>query len=78
MSAPVSKELFEAVMIPLREDVRQLVDLQREQNGRVAKLETRLSVLEDRSPGRAASMWGAVAGGAISVLTQMLSTGGRK
>jgi hypothetical protein len=50
----LSKEEFMAHMGPMREDIAELVRLQREQNSRVSKAETRIAVLEDRSPKREA------------------------
>jgi hypothetical protein len=50
----LSKEEFMAHMGPMREDIAELVKLWREQNGRVSKAETRIAILEDRSPKREA------------------------
>lgn len=47
----------------IRAGIDELRQLQRAQNGRLGKAETRIAVLEDRSPGRSASIWGSVAGG---------------
>ena len=54
MSEHLSKETFEAHIGPIREDIQTLVRLQREQNGRVTKAETKIAILEDRSPKREA------------------------
>lgn len=43
--------------------VDELRQLQQTANGRIGKAETRIAVLEDRSPGRAATVWGSVSGG---------------
>lgn len=50
MSEHLSKETFEAHIGPIREDIAEIIKLQREQNGRVGKAETRLAVLEERTP----------------------------
>jgi hypothetical protein len=41
----LSKDEFLAHIGPMREDIKEIVTLQREHNGRVAKLETKVSVL---------------------------------
>lgn len=46
----LTKAEFLAHMGPIREDIAELVKLQREQNGRVAKTETQIAVLEARDP----------------------------
>lgn len=63
----LTKDEFLAHMGPIREDIKELVQLQRLQNGRVSKAETRLAILEDRSPGRIA--------GAVSALISGIMTG---
>jgi hypothetical protein len=50
----LSKEEFMAHIGPMREDIAEMVKLQREQNSRVGKAETRIAILEDRSPKREA------------------------
>ena len=50
MSENLSKETFEAHIGPIREDIATLVVLLREQNSRVSKSETRIAVLEERTP----------------------------
>jgi hypothetical protein len=45
MAEHLSKDEFVAHMGPIREDIKELVQLQREQNGRVNKLEHRVGVL---------------------------------
>lgn len=50
MSEHLSKDEFIAHMGPIREDIKELVQLQREQNSKVAKHDSRISVLEDRTP----------------------------
>lgn len=59
---------FLAHMEPLKGDIQEIVQLQREQNSRVSKSETRIAVLEDRSPGRVASGVSAVVSGVITGL----------
>ena len=50
MEEHLSKSEFLAHIGPIREDIKALVALQREQNGRVSKTETRIAVLEERTP----------------------------
>jgi hypothetical protein len=66
--ADLSREEFLAHIEPLRKDIGELVELQRIANGRIAKSEIRLAILEDRSPGRV----GMIAGGTISGLIVVL------
>jgi hypothetical protein len=70
----LSKDEFLAHMTPLREDIKELVALQREQNGRIGKNEVRIAILEDRSPGRVASAVSAVVSGVISGVGVWLSS----
>lgn len=49
MDEHLSKSEFLAHIGPIREDIKALVTLQREQNGRVSRTETRIAVLEDRT-----------------------------
>jgi hypothetical protein len=56
----LTRDEFLAHFVPVRDRMEELVTLQRAANGRAAKVETRLAVLEDRSPHRASL----VAGGA--------------
>ena len=44
----LSKELFLAVIGPLRDQVSELVTHQRALNGRVSRVETRIAILDDR------------------------------
>ena len=73
----LSKELFLAVIGPLRDQVSELVTHQRTLNGRVARAETKLAILDDRSPTRiglvAGSTVAAMAAGVAGVL-KVLST----
>jgi hypothetical protein len=41
----LSKDEFLAHIGPMRDDIKEMMSLQREQNGRVSKLETKVSVL---------------------------------
>jgi DNA-binding transcriptional LysR family regulator len=50
VSEHLSKDEFLAHIGPMRESLARLVEFQREQNGRVGKAETRLAVLEERTP----------------------------
>lgn len=72
MSEPISREEFLAHMEPIRQDIKELVSLQREQNGRVFKLDARVSVLEDRTPTRTAATIGAASGSAAGALLTFL------
>jgi hypothetical protein len=68
MSENLTKDEFVAHITPLRESVATLVQLQRDQNGRVGRAETRIAVLEDRSPGRVSASVSAVISGVITGL----------
>jgi hypothetical protein len=72
MSDPISREEFLAHIEPIRQDVQELVKLQREQNGRVFKLDARVGILEDRAPTRAAAAVGAASGTAAGALLALL------
>lgn len=50
MAEHLSKDEFLAHIGPIRKDLEDLVLLQREQNSKVSKAETRLAVLEERTP----------------------------
>lgn len=50
MSEHLTRDEFKAHMEPLRDDIRELIALQREANRRVGKAETRIAVLEERTP----------------------------
>lgn len=76
--ADLSKEEFLAHIGPMRDDIADLVRLQREQNGRVYRVESRLDVLEDRadsqrSPGKVSATVSAVISGIISGLGVWIS-----
>lgn len=73
MSEPLSRDVFHMVIDPMRADIQELVQTVRQQNGRVGTIETKVAVLEDRSPGRVASIWGAIAGAFASGLAALLS-----
>jgi len=66
----LSREEFIAHFSPIRDDIAELVRLQREANGRLAKTEVKLAVLEDRSPGRVGLIWGSVGAAIIAVLSE--------
>ena len=57
---------FLAHIGPIKDDIKELVQLQREQNSRVGKAETRIAVLEDRNPKREASGISAVVSAVVS------------
>jgi len=62
MVEPISRDEFLAHIEPIRGNIQELVQLQREQNGRVCKMDTRLGILEDRAPTRVAATIGAATG----------------
>ena len=64
----LTKDEFLAHMGPIREDIQELVKLFREQHGRVSKAETRIAVLEDRSPGRVSAGVSAIVSGVMTGL----------
>lgn len=64
---------FLAHIEPIRRDVAEMVALQREANGRMAKAETRIAILEDRSPGRIGMMAGGAVAGLVTVLWQLIA-----
>lgn len=70
----LTKDEFEAHIVPIRKDIEELVRLQREQNGTVADVKTRVAVLEDRSPGRVAGGVSAVVSGIVSGLAVWFSS----
>jgi hypothetical protein len=76
MSEHLNRDEFLAHIAPIREDIKELVSLQREQNSKVAKHDTRLTLLEERTPpGRiATSGISAVVSGVITGLGMWLSS----
>ena len=68
----LSREEFLAHVAPIREDIAEIMRLQREANGRVGKAEVRLAVLEDRSPGRVGVITGSIGAGAIAIVWELL------
>lgn len=73
MADNLSKDEFLAHIAPIREDIAELVRLLREQNGRVGKMETRVAILEDRSPNRVASGVSALVSGVITGIGMWLA-----
>lgn len=74
----LTRDEFLAHMQPMRDDIAELVRLQREANGRMGKAEVRLAILEDRSPGRVGMITGTVGAGAIAIVYELLNYfGGR-
>lgn len=69
----LTRDEFLAHMQPMRDDIAELVRLQREANGRMGKAEVRLAILEDRSPGRVGMITGGVGATAIAVVYEVLS-----
>ena len=74
MPEHLTKDEFLAHIEPIRKDIQEIVTLQREQNGRVGKVETRVAILEDRHPGRVAGSVSAVVSGVISGLAVWFSS----
>lgn len=70
----LTKNEFLAHIDPIREDIKQLVQLQREQNGNVADVKTRVAVLEERSPKREAGGISALVSAVISGLAWWASS----
>jgi hypothetical protein len=68
----LSREEFLAHVGPIRDNIAELVRLQREANGRMGKAEVRIAVLEDRSPGRVGMISGSIGAGAIAVVWELL------
>lgn len=68
----LSRDEFLAHMGPIRDDIAELVRLQREANGRMGKAEVRIAILEDRSPGRIGMITGGVGAGAIAIVWELL------
>lgn len=74
----LTRDEFLAHMQPMRDDIAELVRLQREANGRMGKAEVRLAILEDRSPGRVGMITGTVGATAIAVVYELVKyVGGR-
>lgn len=73
MSNPVTREELIAHLDPLRADVREVVDLLREQNSRISKSETKIAILEDRQPpARTAAVWGSGAGAFVGIVALLI------
>ena len=72
----LSREEFVAHVTPIRDDIAEMVRLQREANGRLGKAEVRLAVLEDRSI-RIGVLSGGVVAGAITALVKIIEVLGR-
>jgi hypothetical protein len=67
--ADLSKDEFLAHIGPIRDDIKEIMMLQREQNGRVGRVETRVAVLEERTPpGKVSATVSAIVSGVISGL----------
>jgi hypothetical protein len=64
----LSRELFLATLGPLKDQIDEIVTHQREMNGRIRRAETRLAVLDDRSPNRV----GLVAGSTVAAVAGTL------
>lgn len=72
----LTREEFHAHVAPMREDIAEMVRLQRDANGRLAKAETRLAVLEDRSI-RVSVISGGVVAGVITAVVKLMEVVGR-
>lgn len=70
----LSKSEFLAHVGPIREDIAELVRLQREQNSRVANAERDIAVLQERSPKREAGGISALVSAVISGLAWWASS----
>tara|TARA_R110000787_G_scaffold104030_4_gene210752 strand:+ start:1079 stop:1318 length:240 start_codon:yes stop_codon:yes gene_type:complete len=64
----LTRDEFLAHFVPVRDRMEELVALQRAANGRAAKVETRLAVLEDRSPHRSSLITGGASAAGIGGL----------
>lgn len=62
----LSKAEFLAHIDPIRKDISEIVQLQRDTNKETSQISARVLVLEDRSPGRVASAVSAVVSGVIT------------
>lgn len=73
----LSRALFLATIGPIKDQIDELVTHQRAMNGRIRLAETRLAVLDDRSPNRIGLVAGstvAAVAGAIFAAMQLLTT----
>lgn len=77
MADQLNKDEFLAHIGYVREDIAEMKLLQKEANGRTSTLESRVSVLEDRSPGRVSAVVSAVVSGVTSGLAIFLSQKGQ-
>lgn len=68
MDENLSRAEFLAHVQPIREDIAEIIKLQREQNGRVAVAETKIAVLEERNPKRDATVVSGLVSGLINGL----------
>ena len=72
----LSRDLFLATINPLKSQIDELVTHQRSMNGRISRAETRIAVLDERSPNRVGLVAGstvAAAGGAVFAMMKFLS-----
>lgn len=68
MPDPLTRDEFLAHLVPIRGRLDEVVGLQRLANGRASKVESRLAVLEDRSPHRASLIVGGASAAAVGGL----------
>lgn len=66
MAEHLTRDEFTAHMEPIKSDIKEIIQLQREANGRTSKNESRIAVLEDRSPGRVSASVSAVISGLVA------------
>lgn len=64
----LSRALFLATIEPLKDQIDELVTHHRSMNGRIQRAETRLAVLDDRSPNRV----GLVAGSTVAAVAGVI------
>lgn len=65
MSDQLSRDEFLVHVEVLRDQMAEVIKLQRDQNGRVWSIDSRVAVLEDRSPGRVGVISGGIVAGVI-------------
>lgn len=68
MSDQITREHLKDALEPIKEDIKELVSLVKDQNTRIGAHETDIAVLKDRQPSRQAIIWGSTAGGFIATI----------
>ena len=74
MNEHLTRDEFLAHMGPIRDDIREMTALIREQNGRVRAAEQKIVVLEERNPNRGAAGVSALISGVIAGLAMWISS----